>query len=546
VQCARRRPGGAARAGGRIDSPGEILHTGGAYSLAERGFAVQTLPIVDLMVIVIYFAGTMGVGLYFMRRSRSTQAFMAAGGRLGGFLVGMSIFATFVSSISFLAIPGNAYIGNWSAYTFSLSIPLAAWFATRFFVKLYRERGDVSAYAYLEHRFGRGARGYASVFYLLTQLGRMGTVIYLVALPLSVLLKLEPATLIIIIGVSTTSYAMLGGIEGVIWADAIQGLVLIGGALLCALLLVFGMPEGVGQLFQIAAADHKFSLGDFKNFALNERTFWVILIYGIFINLNNFGIDQNYIQRYLAAGSEKEARRAVWFGGLLYLPVSFVFFFIGTALYAFYTARPELLPEGTAGDQVYPHFIVHELPVGVTGLLIAAIFAAAMSTISTSLNSSATVIFTDFYKRYLRPRAGERESMRMLYATTLVWGAAGVGVALWMIDAKSALDAWWKWSSIFSGGMLGLFLLGYFCKRAGNGAAWAGMAVGLTVILWMTCSKMGWWQSRPWLAARASKFDDYLVIVFGTTAIFVVGWLVGLASGGRGAKEHRNTGAEDL
>jgi SSS family solute:Na+ symporter len=486
---------------------------------------VNQLPIVDLIVIAVYFAATMGVGVYFMRRSRSSAAFMAAGGSLGSFLVGMSIFATFVSSISFLGNPGNSYALDWSRFTFGISIPLAAWFATRFFVPLYRKQGDVSAYAYLERRFGRTARVYASLFYLLTQLGRMGSVLYLVALALSALLGMDVWLLIAIVGVSTMIYAMLGGIEGVIWVDAIQGLILIGGALLCAILLLFGMPDGPGQIFSIAAANSKFSLGSADITDLTTATFWVILMNGVFINLNNFGIDQNYIQRYLTARSEKEAGRAVWFGGLLYVPVSAVFFFIGTALYAFYTAQPDRLAAGLEADKVFPHFIVNELPAGVTGLLIAAILAAAMSTVSTSLNSSATIFFTDFYKRYFRPAVSERESMTFLYIVTFLWGIAGIGIACWMIGSKSALDEWWKWSSVFSGGMLGLFLLGAFSRKAGNEAAMTGMAVGLALILWMTLSGLDWWQASPRLSGLASPFSTLLVVVLGTTALLASGLL---------------------
>lgn len=487
------------------------------------------IPLIDLIVLGVYFAGVLGLGAYFYRRSRQSDAFMSAGGALPGWLCGMSIFATYVSSISFLALPGSAFQFDWSRFTFSLTLPLAAWMAARFFVPLYRERGQVSAYSYLEDRFGVPARLYAATFYLLTQIFRMGVVMYLTALTLSALLDWPMGAIIVLTGVSVTVYTMLGGIAAVIWTDAIQGFVLIGGAILCALVLVFGMPGGPAQLLEVALEHDKFSLGSFDPSVYWEATFWVILINGIFINLQNFGIDQNYIQRYITSRSQKEAEKAVWIGALLYIPVSLLFFFIGTSLFAYYQARPGLLPEGAAADEVFPFFIVTGLPAGLTGLLIAAIFAAAMSTLSTGVNSSATIFLTDFYQRFLRPNAGEGEKMRVLHAVCVLLGGLGTYLAYLMLDVGSALDIWWTFSSIFSGGMLGLFLLGYFVRRATGRAAVAGMCFGLPAIAWMVLSQMDGWASLPLIGSFRNPLHSWLVIVVGTSLIFVAGMLATVA-----------------
>jgi len=203
-----------------------------------------------------------------------------------------------------------------------------------------------------------------------------------------------------------------------------------------------------------------------------------------------------------------------------------VFVFLGTALFAFYTAQPDLLPEAYRAegmaDRVFPYFIVTQLPPGVTGLLIAAIFAAAMSTISTSLNSSATLLLTDFYTRYLRPAASERESMRVLQIGTLVWGLLGTGIALAMINVQAALDAWWTLSGIFAGGMVGLFLLGMISRRAGNPAAATGVLLGVLVIVWMTLSPDCETLPEP----LRSPLHSFLTIVVGTLTILLVGLLV--------------------
>jgi SSS family solute:Na+ symporter len=211
------------------------------------------------------------------------------------------------------------------------------------------------------------------------------------------------------------------------------------------------------------------------------------------------------------------------------VPVAALFFFIGTALWVFYAQHPaglSGLDPATQSDKVFPQFIVRELPTGLTGLVIAAIFAAAMDS---SLNSMATLTLCDLYKRYLRPRAGERESLRVLHVSTLVWGAAALGVALWMVRAGDVLQVWWTMAGVFGGGMLGLFLLGQWSPRSTSGHALAGVSAGVAVILWMTLSP-----AFPWLfGGVVSPFHPLLAIVFGTIAILGVGLLLTALAPGR-------------
>jgi solute:Na+ symporter, SSS family len=484
-----------------------------------------SLPVIDLFVVAAYLLAMVGVGLWFGRHGQNTDKFMAAGRSVPGWAVGLSIFGTYVSSISFLALPGKAFGSNWSAFVFSLSIPLTTWAAVKWFVPFYRRSGEVSAYQHLEKRFGPWARTYAVVCYLLTQLARMGTILYLLALALAPLTGLSMPAIILGAGLLVVIYTLFGGMEAVIWTDVIQSLVFIVGAGVCVLILLFGLPEGPGQLFRIAGAHDKFSLGSFGP-ELTQATFWVILLNGIFINLQNFGIDQSYVQRYQTAKTDCEAARSVWLGALLYVPVSAVFFFIGTGLFAFYTARPELLPASidpvNRPDSVFPHFIVAQLPIGFTGLVIASIFAAAQSTVSSSINCSATLVLCDIYKRFFRPDASEAQSMRVLRIATVVIGLSGAGMALAMMRIKSALDAWWSLASIFSGGMLGLFLLGLLARRAGNVAAKAGVTVGVLLITWMSVSPK---LTGDWERFR-SPFNTLLIVVASTLAILLVGVVV--------------------
>jgi SSS family solute:Na+ symporter len=221
---------------------------------------------------------------------------------------------------------------------------------------------------------------------------------------------------------------------------------------------------------------------------------------------------------------------------MLYIPVSLLFFFIGTALFAFYRSSAGELPidlqDLSKSDGVFPYFIVNELPAGVTGLLIASIFAAGMSTISTSYNSSATVFLTDYYQRYFKKTASDKQAMRVLYISSFIISIFGILIAIAMINVQSALDAWWKLAAIFSGGMLGLFLLGVFSKSKNAVGAIIGVIVGVSIILWMSLSNVFLGEE-----ALGNRFHTYLTIVFGTLAIFLVGFLVSIIQKGKGRRQ---------
>ncbi|QDV24676.1 sodium:solute symporter [Aureliella helgolandensis] len=484
----------------------------------------SSLSPIDFGIIGIYLIGMIAVGALLAKRNTNAKEFTAAGGAMAGWVVGLSIFGTFVSSISFLANPGKAYADNWNPFAFSLSLPLAAYFAAKYFVPFYRRSGHVSAYQHLEERFGSWARFYAGVCYMLTQVARMATIMYLVALALAPLTGWSIHWIIVGTGLMVTAYTLMGGIEAVIWTDAVQSLVLTLGIFIALGLILFQMPAGPMQVFEIAQEQNKFSLGSLST-SLSQSTFWGVLLYGTFINLQNFGIDQSYVQRYITAKSEREAVKSVWLGALLYIPISALLFLVGTGLFSFYTAMPERLPAGLAADEVFPHFIVTEFPIGLKGILIASIFAAAMSSVDSSLNSSATLVFEDWYKRLFRASPTERQAMRVLHTATLVFGLLGTGAALAMIGAASALDVWWKLAGIFSGGMLGLFLLGILTQHRRStfppmAALWATL-VSVVLIVWLSLS-----QTELWPAA----LDDYRnplhnnwTIVLGTTVLVVGG-----------------------
>ena len=514
----------------------------------------------DWFVLLGYFVGIMALGFFFWRRNNSADQFTAGGRSLPGWLCGLSIFATYLSSISYLALPGKAFVDNWNVFVFSLALPFAAAIAVRYFLPLYRRSGEVSAYSLLEKRFGLWARIYASCFYLLYQIARIGVVMYLMALPMAVLFGWDIRLVIWGTGVMVTAYSFVGGIVAVIWADAIQAIVLLAGALLALGILLAGMPGGPTEVWEVAHGANKFSLGSASLLEISQPTIWVVFAYGLFDNLRNFGIDQSYVQRYIAAKSDAEAAKSVWLGALLYVPVSALFLLIGSSLYAFYASNPSELQEvrhivaeqrlmqaGVStddanyqpkleetmagleakdlGDRVFPHFIAAQLPQGARGLLIAAVFAAAMSTVSTSLNSSATLVMSDFYKRLVAPNSSDKSDVAVLRAATIAWGAMGTVMALALVQlTESALDIWWVLSSVLGAAIVGLFLLGLVVPAIRSKMAMGVLASGMILIAWMAASKTAYWPAE--LAEYASPMHPLLVIVFGPLFMIAVGWLV--------------------
>lgn len=470
---------------------------------------------IDGIIILLYLVTLLFLGGTFFTKNKSVARFTLGSGNTPSWVVTLSIFATFVSSISYLALPGSAYSGNWNPFVFSISLPLAAVIAVQYFIPVYRKINSPSAYTYMAYRFGPWARTYTAACYLLTQLMRIGTILFLLALALNAILGWELFWVIILTGIFVALYAVLGGIEAVLWADAIQGIILIIGAIACVFFTANSISGGMSEIISIGIEQEKFSLGSFTT-DLTRPTFWVVLIYGIFINLQNFGIDQNYIQRYMVLPSDTEAKKAAFFGGLLYLPVSAIFLFIGTALYVYYQSTTHLLPDGLPADQVFPYFIANTLPVGLSGLLVAAIFAAGMSTISTSFNSMATVFYIDFYQKKVK-NIQESEAIKVLYRISIVIGGLGILIALFMINVKGVLDTWWKFASIFSGGMLGLFILGISTIKEGKSIPIIATTLGLVTLLWATLSN-----SFP-LYSLGITLHPYLAIVLSTITIVLSG-----------------------
>ncbi|MEY4986241.1 MAG: hypothetical protein RL567_20 [Bacteroidota bacterium] len=485
----------------------------------------------DLVIIGIYLLSMIGVGIYFSRRNRNSEQFTTASGQIPGWALGLSFYATFLSAITFLGDPGKSFGSNWNPFVFSLSIPLAAWVASKLFVPFYRNGEAISAYSHLEERFGAWARTYAMVCFIMTQLARMGTIFYGLALTINALSGIEMPLIITVSGIVIILYTVLGGMEAVIWTEVIQAILKTLGALLILGLILHQLD--ITEIWAIGLRDEKFSLGTFRP-DFTTSSFWVILLYGFFINLTNFGVDQNYIQRYHTAKNTQDAAKSIWLCVLYYVPVSFLFFFIGTSLYAFYDVNPGLISELKLqvsaeknipiqtmqlvdyADRVLPYFMKTQIPKGLLGLLLAALLSAGMSTMSSGMNSSATVFLNDIYLRYIQRDLSPQKQLQVLHIATVVMGCLGIIFGISMIGVKSLLDVWWKLSGIFAGGMLGIFLLGFIAKNVSNTAAKFAAIIGVVVIAWMSFK-----DNMP--ETFRSPMDGKMTVVVGTLTILITG-----------------------
>ncbi len=489
-----------------------------------------SLEIFDIVVLVAYCAVLVWMGVYFRRRCRTSEQFMVAGRSIPAWAAGLALMSAYTSSISYIATPGAAFDANWHPFIFSLCIIPVAWLVCRYAVPYYRRIHVISVYAFLEDRLGSWGRLYAALSFLLYMVGRVAVILYLVSLLLATFLPAEGgwqsgtmAAVIITIGVITIIYTLLGGMEAVVWTDVMQSIVMIAGVLFCVVVLSRDIFAGPEPLVQTAVEQNKFSLGSL-DWSLTSRTIWVMIIYGVTENLRNLMADQNYVQKYSSVPSERDAKKSIWTAMLIYIPLTAIFLYIGTALFAFYSGTNELAEAGiTRGDQVFPYFIATQLPMGLKGLIIAAIIAAAMSTVDSALNCSSTVLMLDFYKRYIRPDLQEAAAIRFLRIATVVWGLLGTGFALLMIRAGSALNVWWQISGIFGGGILGLFLLSLLRVRLKLWQGLVAIATSVAVISWGTFARD---LPEDWQWAQCN-LDKIIIGAVGTAALMAVALVFG-------------------
>jgi len=438
------------------------------------------------ITLALYLLMMLAIGLYYMRRNKSSNDFFRGGGRIPWWAAGISIYATMVSSLTFMGIPAKVYATNWTYYPILATTVIVAVFVIKYYLPYFRKANITSAYEYLEQRFDIKIRLVSSCMFIIYMLARTALILYLPSLALSAVTGIDIITCILLIGFVTMTYCAMGGIEAVIWGDVIQGAVLVGGAFFIAFWLIFHTEGGVEGFFRIASDAGKMKLFDWS-WDYRTVTFWVAIVGGFANNLISYTSDQTIIQRYVTTRDQHAASRSIVLNAMMCICVSLVFYFIGTGLFTYITTHPgELDPAMCQGDTILPYFMMAKMPAGVAGLLIAAIFAATMSTISSNINSVSTAFTIDFWKR-LRPQTSERSLLTTARLSSLITGLIGVCLALLMATQNilSLIDYFNTILGLLTSGLGGLFFMGVFIPRIGSRSALLGFVAGTAFVFWL-------------------------------------------------------------
>ena len=433
----------------------------------------------DLVAIFLFLGAMAAMGIYFSHRNTSTEEYFLGNRAFPGWAVGISMLGTSISSVTFLAIPAAAYILDYRQAVSNLALPVAAVLAVAFFIPLFRRGRITSAFEYLEARYGVAMRSYAALSFVILQLIRLASVLFLVSIPVASMFGCHIVWVILIGGLVVGAYTVLGGIEAVIWTDVVQTVILLAGGLLCIGMILFLLPGGLGQVIEIGRAFDKFSPGPIS-FRLDDRTFFVVLLLGVVNFTTEYAGNQNVVQRYIAARSTREARKATLLCMCMSVPTWMSFFFLGSCLFAYYHVFPSAEVAALEADQVLPYFILHKTPPFVGGVIISACLAAAMSSLSSSINAVSTIWTIDFL-RLMRRKSNDRFE---LVNAKLASGAAGIimiagawGISL--IPRESVYDLSAILGALLCSAGLTPFMLGFFTTRIGNRAILSGMYAAL-------------------------------------------------------------------
>ena len=503
-----------------VELDGKIVIAGGEDRPGHRSQKVFIATVLsqksgfsffDYFVIFIYFALLIVMGIYFARREKSTGDFFLANQRIPWWAAGISIFGTQLSAITFLAAPAKSYAEDWVYFLVNMTIILIAPIVVYCYLPHFRKMKITSAYEYLENRFNLATRLFGSIAFLLFQVGRMGIVLFLPAIVLSTATGFNIFLCILLMGILATIYTALGGIEAVIWTDVIQVFVLMGGALLAFVLIALKIDGGFSEIFHLGWAENKFHMVNWT-WDFTRDALWVVIVGNIFANLIPYTTDQTVVQRYLTTSTEKQAAKSIWTNAVLTIPASLIFFGLGTALFVYYKHFPVQLDPTLPTDAIFPLFIVHQLPFGIAGLVVAGIFAASMSSLDSSLNSMSAVVITDFVNRLGRKRS-EAQELKLARILTLIFGVFGTATAVLLasLNIQSLLDAFREILGLFGGSLGGLFALGIFTKKANGPGALIG-AFSSAILLW--------------LVKAHTEMHFFLYAAVGTVSCFVIGYFM--------------------
>lgn len=441
-----------------------------------------TLHSLDLAIIVVYFLAMIGIGVAFSKKARTTEGYFLGDHSAPSWVLGLSMIAAKISSVTFLALPAAAFALDWRLFVPNLAIIPVALLAVWILVPFFRTAAKATAFEYLNARFGSSARLYGSLIFLLGQMLRLGSIIYLVTIPVQMFSGLPTWAVMLAVGGFCTFYTILGGLQAVIWTDAIQAIILYIGGISAFAVMIAGVPGGLPEMFRVAMENDKFSFGEMR-WDFNERTFPTMFLIGLVVWINSYTSDQVLIQRYLAARDLRQARMAGWSSAFLCLPTWAFFFLLGTALFVFYRFVPDPEVAALSADSVFPHFILTKMPHGLSGLVIAGVLAAAMGSISAALNAFGTVATVDIVRPYLLK--GKSDRFYTVLAKLLTGLAALLMLLLGHVFAHTAKESWLDLQNQILGLIGGVvpvfFILGLFAARVSRRVVWQAFIVALAL-----------------------------------------------------------------
>ena len=495
---------------------GEIrpgVRTSASYSI-QNTEDVQAFGFLNYTALGVYLLVLVIIGLYFSKKQKSTEDYFRGGGRIPWWASGLSVFGTLLSALTFMAIPAKAFLTDWSYFFLNIAAILITPVIAIYFIPYFNKLKINTAYEFLEIRFNYTARALGSLSFMLFQIGRIGIILLLPSLAITIVTGIPVETSILFMGVLCVLYTTFGGIEAVVWTDVLQVIILMGGSILAIFWIFFQGDISVSQAYDIAVQHQKFNIINW-DFDFTTSTIWVVLLGGLASSLITQGTDQTIVQRYLTSSSVKNARKTLYTNAVMTLPATVIFFGVGTLLFVFYSQMPEKLsPQIHNNDSIFPWYIVHELPEGISGFLIAGLFSAAMSSISSSLNSISTAFCNDFYQK-IYPKTSDVKLLGVARITTFVIGIAGILFAFWMANSniKSLWDQFYIVLGLITGGLGGMFLLGVLTKRANAYGALAGVFISVLV---------------TWYVSQYTNVNFLFLSVVGVISCYVPGYLFSL------------------
>ncbi len=492
---------------------------------------MQNNPIhwIDTAIIIVSVLFTICTGFYFSRRQKSSDRYFSGSKTIPAWAIGISIFATLLSSVTFLAYPAAAYKSNWILLVQGLMVPIVLVGLIGIIVPLFRKVIRLSTYEYFERRFGVFARMYSSLAFMLTHFSKMGSVLFLVSIALGSFTHFPVITIMLCLSFAIITLTILGGMEGVIWMDVVQGFLLVGGGLLCLGILLFRPAAGPMVTLHQAFSMGKIDIGPY-NFSLSDLTIWVMIINGAFYALQKYGTDQTIVQRYLAAKSDKDAKKAAYIGVFASVSVWTLFMLIGALLFVFYHTGTATLPTGISADKVFPYFISTQLPVGVVGLVLSALVAAALASLQSDLNCLSAIGVEDYFQR-LKPNCTDKQRLTMGRILVFVAGLIMLTVAYLFVqwEGEGILGVVFGLYAIFSAGIVGIFLLGILSRRANKQGLYIGIAACtiFTAYAVLTTTKIS--DHIIWdLGEYNFPQHKYMLGVYSHIIVFVVGYVASL------------------